>query len=193
MTLMAAVVALALGLATSVRSDIAYAMLPNRAELLGDAVRLDPAVLPSNAYVVVRGTPMLSNMVRFESGLFGSEYVVFPLAGQRNVFVQVPAASLHDPRTAAGTEFAGRMVTFGELGGRFRVVREFLAKRLNLPVTGQSFLVVAGDPPGSHAWALFFAAFCLGIVGLNVWLFSRWFKPIRHSAKPARDGALAER
>ena len=180
MTLMAAVVALALGLASSVRSDMAYALLPNRAELLGDAIQLNPATLPSNAFVLVRGTPMLSNMVRFEVGLFGAEYVVFPLAGQRNVFVQLPAEALRDPRTAANTEFAGRMVTFGELGGRFRVVREFLAQRLELPVTAETFLVVADDPPRGHAWSLFFGAFCLSIVGLNVWLFSRWF-----SRKPA--------
>ena len=185
MTLMAAVVALALGLATSVRSDMAYALLPNRAELLGDAIHLDPAALPSNAYVLVRGTPMLSNMVRFEVGLFGAEYVVFPLAGQRNVFVQLPADALRDPRTAANTEFAGRMVTFGELGGRFRVVREFLAQRLALPVTAETFLVVADDPPRSHAWSLFFGAFCLSIVGLNVWLFSRWFTPLRRKRQEA--------
>jgi hypothetical protein len=188
MTLMAAVVALALGLATSVRSDMAYALLPNRAELLGDAIHLDPAGLPSNAYVLVRGTPMLSNMVRFEVGLFGAEYVVFPLAGQRNVFVQLPADALRDPRTAANTEFAGRIVTFGELGGRFRVVREFLAQRLALPVTAETFLVVADDPPRGHAWSLFFGAFCLSIVALNVWLFSRWFTPLRRKrpeAEPA--------
>jgi hypothetical protein len=182
MTMMAGVVALALGLATSVRSDISYALLPDRAELLGDAVHLDPANLPSNAYVLVRGTPMLSNMVRFESGLFGAEYVVFPLAGQRNVFVQVSAESLRDPRTASSTEFAGRMITFGELGGRFRVIREFLAQRMGLPVNAETFLVVAEDPPSGHAWSLFFGAFCLAIVALNVWLFSRWFKPIRRTA-----------
>jgi hypothetical protein len=181
MTMMAGVVALALGLASSVRSDISYAMLPDRAELLGEAIHLDPANLPSNAYVLVRGAPMLSNMVRFESGLFGAEYVVFPLAGQRNVFVQVSAESLRDPRTASSTEFAGRMVTFGELGGRFRVIREFLAARMGLPVNAETFLVVADDPPSGHAWSLFFGAFCLAIVALNVWLFSRWFRPIRRT------------
>jgi hypothetical protein len=190
MILMAAVVALALGLVSSVRSDIAYALRPDRAELLGEAVRLEPAALTSNAYVVVQGTPMLSGMVRFQAGLLGGDYVVFPLAGQRNVFVQVPAETLRDPRTAANTEFAGRMITFGELGGRFRVVREFLAKRMGMPVTGETFLVVADDLPHSHAWSLFFGAFCLAIVLLNVWLFSRWFRPLRRDARrPAQAEA----
>jgi hypothetical protein len=186
MILMAAVVGLALGLVSSVRSDIAYALRPNRAEVLGDAIRQKPSALPSNAYVVVRGTPMLSGMVRFESGLFGQEYVVFPLAGQRTVFVQVPAESLNDPRSASSTEFAGRMVTFGELGGRFRVVREFLARRMGMPVNAETFLVVADDPPSGHLWSLLFGAVCLAIVGLNIWLFSRWFRPIRSAREPVR-------
>jgi hypothetical protein len=183
MILMAAVVGLALGLLSSVRSDIAYALRTDRAELLGSAIGLEPAGLPSNAYVVVSGTPMLSGMVRFNSGLLGTEYVVFPLAGQRNVFVQVRADSLRDPRTAASTEFAGRMVRFGELGGRFRVVREFLARRMGLPVSAETSLVISDDPPRGHAWSLFFAAFCMGVIGVNVWLFSRWFKPIRQPTR----------
>lgn len=184
MVLMAAVVGLALGLLSSVRSDLDYALQPSHAVALGDAVQLNPATLPENAYVRVRGTPMLSGMVRFETGLWGSRQVVFPLAGQRNVFVQVSAESLEDPRTASRTEFAGRMITFGELGGRFRVVREYLAQRMNLPVTGETFLIIADDPPATHVWALVFAAFCLGVVALNVWLFSRWFRPIARKPAP---------
>jgi hypothetical protein len=179
MVLMAAVVGLALGLLSSVRDDLLYALQPEHALSLGEVTQLDPAQLPSNAYVRVRGTPMLSGMVRFQTGLWGSRQVVFPLAGQRNVFVQVSAATLDDPRTAARTEFAGRMVTFGELGGRFRVVREYLAKRMSMPVTAETFVIIADDPPATHVWALLFAAFCIGVVGLNVWLFSRWFRPIR--------------
>lgn len=178
MTLMAAVVALSLGLASSVRPDLSYALQGDDAVALGDVGKLDPATLVSNRYVRVRGTPMLAGMVRFKSGVFGTEQVVFPLAGQRNVFVQVEASTLAEPRTASRTEFAGRLITFGELGGRFRVVREFLARSFGMPVTGATYLLVDDDPPTTHAWSLFFAAFCLGLVGLNVWLFSRWFRPL---------------
>jgi hypothetical protein len=192
MVLMAAVVGLALGLLSSVRSDLSYALQPSHAIALGDAVELDPATLSSNAYVRVRGTPMLSGMVRFETGLWGSRQVVFPLAGQRNVFVQVAAATMDDPRTAARTEFAGRIITFGELGGRFRVVREYLAQRMGLPVTAETFLIIADDPPATHVWALLFAAFCISVVLFNIWLFSRWFRPLRPRARtetPATSSA----
>lgn len=178
MTLMAAVVGLSLGLANSVRPDVSYALQADKATLLGDVAQVDAEHLVSNHYVRVRGTPMLSGMVRFKSGLFGTEQVVFPLAGQRNLFVQVESATLADARTASRTEFAGRLITFGELGGRFRVVREFLARDLGMPVTGETYLLVADDPPATHAWSIAFAAFCLALVTLNAWLFSRWFRPI---------------
>ncbi|HET6337272.1 MAG TPA: hypothetical protein VFG30_28800, partial [Polyangiales bacterium] len=62
MVLMAAVVGLALGLLSSVRADLSYALKPGQALSLGDVTQLEPAQLPSNAYVRVRGTPMLSGM-----------------------------------------------------------------------------------------------------------------------------------
>jgi hypothetical protein len=178
MTLMAAVVGLSVGLATSVRPDVSYALQTDEAQALGDVTALDPAALTSNHFVRVRGTPMLGGMVHFKSGVFGTEQVVFPLAGQRNVFVQMEASALSDARSGSRNEFAGRLITFGELGGRFRVVREFLAREVGMPVTGETFLLVADDPPATHAWSLFFAAFCLGLIALNVWLFSRWFRPL---------------
>jgi hypothetical protein len=178
MTLMAAVVGLALGLTSSVRPDISYALQSGPALALGDVRDIDPATLISNRFVRVRGTPMLSGMVRFEAGVFGGEHVVFPLSGQRNVFVQVDADALTDARAGSRAEFAGRLITFGELGGRFSSVREYLARSMGMPVTGATFLLVADDPPATHAWSLFFAAFCLSVVALNAWLFSRWFRPL---------------
>jgi hypothetical protein len=38
-------------------------------------------------------------------------------------------------------------------------------------------------------WAVLFGAFCLAVVGLNVWLFSRWFRPIRSVAQPSTQHA----
>lgn len=179
MTLMAAVVGMALGLGASVRSDLAYALQPEQAVALGDAGALKPAQLVNNRFARVHGTPMLGGMVQFKTGMFGTQRVIFPLAGQRNLFVQVDSAALSDPRTSARTEFAGRLVTFSELGARFRVVREYLARTMELPVSGETYLLVADDPPGTHAWSVLFAGLCVGIIGLNVWLFSRWFRPLR--------------
>jgi hypothetical protein len=57
-------------------------------------------------------------------------------------------------------------------------VREFLAQQMGFPVTAETSLIIADDPPATHVWALLFTLFCVAVVGLNGWLFSRWFRPL---------------
>ena len=179
MTLMAAVVVGAMALLTSVRTEIAYFFASDKVQDLGQVTALVPAELTPNRFVRVRGTPMLSRMVRFEQGLSSTEYVAFPLAGQRNVFVQVRAEAFADPELAARGTFSGRLVTFGQLGARVGEVRAYLSQAMGVPVTAESFLVVADEAPASYVWALLLALGCLGVVVLNVWLMRRWFRPLR--------------
>ena len=184
MGLMAAVVAAALGLLASLGADVVYRFSTDRAQDLGSAVGLDLSALETNAFVRVRGTPMLSSSVRFERPFSGTEYAVFALAGQHQVFVQVPVEALSDPTRVAQGEWSGRLLSFGELGGRYRSVREFLGERMGLPVTVESFVVLAEEAPRTYDWALGLAALCLSIVGLMVWLLMRWFRPL-----PLEDAA----
>jgi hypothetical protein len=185
MACMAATVAAALGLLAQLRLDVAYFLSSDRALDLGNVTSVDLSELGSNVYVRVRGTPMLSRMVRYERALSGVGYAVFPLAGQRQVFVQVPDAAVDDPTRAAQGEFSGRLMTFGELGGRFRAVRQYFAGDLGLPVTAESFVVLAEEPPSAYSWTLGLAALCLAIIALLCALMLRWFRPLR----PAPENA----
>jgi hypothetical protein len=177
MTLMAAVVGLAVGLLSQLRGDLAYFFSSGQAVDIGEVTSLDLSTLEPNSFVRVRGTPMLSRMVRFERPLLG-DYAVFPLAGQRQIFVQLPAAALDDTVLAARGQYSGRLQTFGDLGSRMRSVRGYLAQRMGMPVTAESFVILAEEPPESHGWALALGALCLAIIGVNVWLMLRWFRPL---------------
>ena len=127
---------------------------------------VDLGSLEPNTYVRVRGTPMLSRMVRYDRALSGASYAVFPLAGQRQVFVQMPAEALDDPTRAAPGEFSGRLMTFGQLGSRFRAVRKYLAGELGMPVTAESFVVLTDEPPSRYGWAVWVAALCVAVIAL---------------------------
>ena len=187
MAAMAAVVIAAMGLLVHLREDVAYSFAGARTADLGDVNAVELADLETNRYVRVRGTPMFSRMVRFDRAISGRQYAVFPLAGQRQIFVQVPVEALQDPARAAQGEFSGRLLTFGQLGGRFRVVREYLSRDLGMPVTAESFVVLAEEPPSSYGWALGMSALCLAIIALTSWLLLRWFKPIATASRaPAR-------
>ncbi len=189
MTVMALVVAAALALVASLRTDVTYFFSSSTAVDLGDARLVDPARLTSNAYVRIEGTPMAAGTVRYSRILGGDDYEVFPLAGQRVVFVQLPLSGRKDMRTSSRRDFAGRLLTFGQLGGRFATVRRYLARRMHMPVSSESFLVLADEPPQSYGWALLLAALCLLFVAVDVVLLLRWFRPLPAEGEPEPEPA----
>jgi hypothetical protein len=174
LALMALVVVAAMGLSLSVRHDLAYFFSNQETVDLGDVRSVDAAQLEPNSQVRVRGTPMMSRAVRYHRVLTGSRYVVFPLAGQRTIYVQVED---HDG-SVGRAEFSGRLVTFSQMGGRMGAVREYLGNEMDLPVSGESFLLLADESPGSYGWALLLAALCALFIAIDVFLMLRWFRPL---------------
>jgi len=177
LTLMAACAAAALAMLASLRADVAYFFADDRAQVVGEAVELDPRALSPNTYVTLEGTPMASTRVTYERVL-GDRFAVFPLAGQRRVLVQVPADDGFESRASARREFSGRLVTVGQLGSRFGAV-ERTFERMDVPVSSETYVLLADEPPGSYVWALLLAALCALVVVLDVFLLLRWFRPIR--------------
>jgi hypothetical protein len=175
--LMATVVVASLALATSLRHDLGYFF--SRAEVvdLGPVGSVEPATLRPNSYVRIQGTPMAAGSVRYRRIVTGETYVVSALAGQRTVFVHMPASLERSGRT----ELAGRLVTFGQLGGRLRAVQELLASELDMPVTSESFVILVDEAPSSYAWALALVLLCALFVVLDVVLVLRWFRPIERT------------
>ena len=174
LVVMAVVVVAAMALALSLRHDLAYFFSSPATIDLGDVSTIDPAELEPNSHVRISGTPMMSRAVRYRRVLTGGRYMVFPLAGQRTVYVQV-----EDRTDALGqSEFSGRLVTFGQLGSRMSTVRGYLGGELDLPVSNESFLILADESPSSYGWAFVLAALCLLFVLIDVWLLLRWFRPI---------------
>jgi len=135
--------------------------------------------------VRIEGTPMASGTVRYSRLVTGSTYAVFPLAGQRNVFVQIPMDGPEDQRTLSAREFSGRLVTFGQLGGRFGEVRRYLDDTMEMPVSSESFLLLTDEAPGTYGWALLLAGLCILFVLVNIWLMIRWFRPLPSLPVPA--------
>jgi hypothetical protein len=178
MTIMALTVVASLAFLVSLRADIGYFFASSTAADLGDISDVTPAALRPNTFVRIEGTPMASGTVRYSRLVSGATYTVFPLAGQRNVFVQVPLDGPRDERNLSRREFSGRLVTFGQLGGRFGQVRSYLGETMDMPVSSESFLLLADETPGNYGWALFLAGLSLLFVLINVWLMFRWFRPL---------------
>lgn len=184
-SLMFATIAAALGLLGALRTDLGYFFSEGRAIDLGEAMAVPVGTLASNTFVRVRGTPMASGTVRYQRVIGAETYTIFPLAGQRAIFVSMPTESLGDEARMARREWSGRLVTFGQLGGRLAGVQSYLRNRVRMPVTRESYVLLVDEPPGSYGWALLLAGLCVVFVAVNLGLIVRWFRPVRRSAGAA--------
>jgi hypothetical protein len=178
MALMALVVVVAFALVASVRSDLAFFFVRGNALDLGDVTTVTAASLTPNTLVTVEGTPLTAGAVRYRRVLTGDSYVVFPLAGQRTVFVHLTEAAASAPRTT----YSGRLVRFADLGGRLSAVREYLASAEDMPVTPESYVLLVDESPGSSWWAVGLALLAGLFVLIDVMLIVRWFRPVRPTA-----------
>jgi hypothetical protein len=178
LTIMAAAVVAAMALLFSLGGDMGYALSRAQPTDHGHVRTLEPSSLLSNSYVRLAGTPTLGHAVGFTRG-FGTHYRVFPLAGQRTVFVQVRDTG---GEAFVRSEYSGRLVTFDDLGGRYRELARVMNRDAALPVTGESFVLLADEPPSTYTWTLFVALICSAFVLLDVYFIVRWFRPVRWAA-----------
>jgi hypothetical protein len=186
MALLCGVIAGAAALLLHLRADMAYSFAAERTLDIGEANSAELAALVPNVYVRVRGASMLSRAIRYERPFSGRAFAIFPLAGQRQIFVQVPLVALDDPGRIARGEFAGRLMTFDQLGARMRTVRNYLADALGMPVTAESFVVLAEEPPATYRWARWLGLGCGLMIAVSAWLLWRWFRP-QPSARTASE------
>lgn len=175
LTVMAAAVVAAMAMVLTLRADLSYSLSARQALDLGDVQTLAPGELVSNTYVRVEGIPTVARALGFSRGM-GGKYRVFPLAGQRNVYVQIADEG---GESFVRSEFTGRLVSFNDLGGRYAELARVMQRDMHLPVTGESFLLLADEPPSSYAWTWIISALCLAFVLLDVFFILRWFKPVR--------------
>jgi hypothetical protein len=178
MALMALVVVVALALVLSLRRDLAFFFTPGTVRDLGDVTHITPSSLEPNELVTVQGTPLSAGTVRYRRVVTGDSFVVFPLAGQRTVFVHLPESDALAPRTS----YTGRLVRFADLGGRLSSVREYLATTMEMPVTPESYVLLVDETPGTYWWVVALALLAAVFVMLDVMFIVRWFRPIPPAA-----------
>jgi len=178
---MAAAVVCAMALLVSMRADMAYAFAKAQPTDLAHVRDIEPSSLNENTFVRVAGLPSVGHSVGFTRGL-GTHYRMFPLAGQRNIYVQVQDTG---GESFVRTEYTGRLVTVGSLGGRYAELARVMSRDAKLPVSGESFLLLADEPPSSYTWTLFVALICAAFVLLDVYFIVRWFRPVKWAQVPA--------
>lgn len=169
--------ALCVAMLLSLRVDLAYLFSDTSIVKLGNINEAKTASLPINRFVELEGAPMLSHAAEYRASSFGERRVITPFAGQRGVLISLPKAQFENPASLAGHRFTGRLLPMNKLRN-MSSVREFLQRRANYPVSGDTLVFLASDAPRSQVSSALIAGLSLAFVIINLWLIVRWFRPL---------------
>ena len=162
------------------RFEVAYFFHSSEPENLGSAVELDPAELPSNAYVTVEAWPNPTRAVKFQRRFRNTVYRVVPAVGQKMLFLQTERVLEGDGEgeekpssdvSQLDGRYTGRLISFGDLESTFltrsgyKSVRLFFREKLFVEITDDSFLLLDGATPRSY-WGYLLLAFIVAGFGI---------------------------
>lgn len=162
------------GLAYQLRDDVQYAFSSSTPVALGDGRTADPASAGLNRLVTVTVAPQMAGAVRYTRPLVpGSARVVYPAAARDGapLYVQVDGAP-------ASGEITGRLLSFESAGGRYGGVGNYLRTHMDAPVSGRTWLLVAGDTPRGSWWAPPLCALLLAFAITDMLLLARLLRPM---------------
>ena len=190
-----AVVSIAMALA--LRPDASYAFASAVPMDLGELRDVSPGSLADNRFVSaramlgaagaepnrhVRGHGSLGGVlaVRFERPFESDSYRLSPVAGRRDVWVEVRVPEGEETsRYVPPAQFRGRLVRFDAGGLRNRGLRGVIERATGEPVPAAAWLLVDGETPGGAGWAVGLAALFVAFAAWNLGAMAKLVRRVR--------------
>ncbi len=165
----------------ALRRDVVYALSASTPALLGELRDVDlssvVAPLPDNRFVEARGVLGAVGAIRFERPFASDSYRVSPVAGRRDLWVEVRVpAGEENGRYMPPTAFAGRLVRFDHAGPRHRGLASAIAAVTGEAVPFGARVLVDGEAPADARWAVALGALFLGFASWNVAAIVKFLK-----------------
>ena len=136
---------------------------------LGDLRTASAASLGAHANESVRAQGMLgaAGAIRYEHPFEADSYRVSPVAGRRDVWVEVRVpAGTENARYVPPASFSGRLVPLDAGGPRHRGLARSVAEATGEVAPAGAWLVVDGETPRNARWAV---ALLVLFAGFAVW------------------------
>jgi hypothetical protein len=162
-----------------IRLEIVYFFMPSTPIELGDAMEIEPDELPANRYVTIEAWPNPTRVVKFTQRLRGGTFRMFPVVGQKKLFIQTHTTDEEEEQTEGeesslelGSTYTGRLLRFGQLGtsvtrSGYQNVRTFFREKLFVDITDDTWLLMDGMAPRG-AWNCVVFGFALVILAVGV-------------------------
>jgi hypothetical protein len=173
-----AVVSIAMALA--LRPDASYAFASAVPMDLGELRDVSPGSLADNRFVSARAMLGAAGAVRFERPFESDSYRLSPVAGRRDVWVEVRVPEGEETsRYVPPAQFRGRLVRFDAGGLRNRGLRGVIERATGEPVPAAAWLLVDGVTPGGAGWAVGLAALFVAFAAWNLGAMAKLVRRVR--------------
>jgi hypothetical protein len=167
-------------MALTLRGDVAYALSTSTPTFLGELRDVNVSSIADNRLVQGRGVLGAAGAIRFERAFAGDTYRVSPVAGRRDLWVEVRVpAGEENGRYMPPTAFAGRLVRFDSAGPRHRGLAAAIASVTGEAVPAGARVLVDGEAPADARWAVALGALFLGFALWNVAAIARFVRRAR--------------
>jgi hypothetical protein len=177
-TLTVGLLAMTLGacclMSMALRTDVAYALSSPAALEVGDLRETSLSSVPDNRFV--RGHAVLGAVgaIRFERPFETNSYRVSPVAGRRDLWVEVAIpAGEESGRYVPPTSFAGRLVVFDHAGLRHRGLAKAIEAATGDGVAPGARLLVDGEAPSLASWVVALLAVFVAFATWNAFAIAR--------------------
>jgi hypothetical protein len=167
-------------MALALRGDAAYALSASVPASLGDLHDASASPGLDNRFVQGFGSLGAVGAIRFERPFEGDSYRVSPVAGRRDLWVEVRVpAGEENGRYMPPTAFSGRLVRFDDAGPRHRGLASAIAAATGESVPPDARVLVDGEAPAHARWAVALGALFLGFAVWNVAAIARFVRRAR--------------
>jgi hypothetical protein len=150
----------------ALRGDARYAFASATPTEAGDLHVAQVASFEANRFVHAQGMLGAAGAIRYEHAFESDSYRVWPVAGRRDVWVEVRVpAGAENARYVPPTSFTGRLVPLDSAGPRHRGLAASVRAVTGEEVPDGAWLVIDGEQPADARWAValmfLFAGFAL--------------------------------
>jgi hypothetical protein len=167
----------------TLRGDVAYAFSDASALDLGELRDVGPISAAdgmNNRLVRARGLLGAAGAIRFERPFESDSYRVSPVAGRRDLWVEVHVpAGEESGRYIPPSSFAGRLVPFDDAGPRHRGLVSAIGATTGEPVPAGARVLVDGEVPSRARWAVALALVFLAFAVWNALAIARLLRRAR--------------
>ena len=179
--LLAMATAAALGMAASLRREVAYAFSGDSPTPLGDLRSSPDAALTASENTLVRADAMLgaAGGIRYERPLHDDTYRAVPIVGRSDVWVEVRVpAGQESGRWEPPRTVTGRLVRMDAAGMRHRELRGAIEEATRTHVPAGAWLLADGEDPADARWSIVLALTFGGFAAWNASAIARLVRKV---------------